>query len=144
MMPETGKYAQRWVFVCKLPHDFWQNHGFRLKDVVRFFRILAGLCKKRGWNEDGMRTVGGRMAASLHGSTRNEGICEKPGRGDVGVRVTDDAAARASGSGEVRLQYSREYVFLTLFMAEDLEGEDIAMYFCAVEKGVVTRRGCYE
>ena len=33
-MPETGKYAQRWVFVCKLPHDFWQNHGFRLKDVV--------------------------------------------------------------------------------------------------------------
>ena len=34
MMPETGKYAQRWVFVCKLPHDFWQNHGFRLKDVV--------------------------------------------------------------------------------------------------------------
>ena len=61
-----------------------------------------------------------------------------------GGRVTDDAAARASGSGEVRLQYSREYVFLTLFMAEDLEGEDIAMYFCAVEKGVVTRRGCYE
>ena len=107
MIPETGKYAQRRVFVCKLPHDFWQNHGFRLKYVVRFFRILAGLCKKRGCNEDGMRTVGGRMAASLHGSTRNEGICEKQGRGDEGVRVTDDAAARASGSGEVRLQYSR-------------------------------------
>lgn len=31
-----------------------------------------------------MRTVGGRMAASLHGSTRNEGICEKQGRGDEG------------------------------------------------------------
>ena len=50
--------------------------------------------------------------------------------------MTDDAAARASGSGMVRLQYSREYVFLTLFMVEDLEGECVAMYLC-MEVGMV-------